>query len=78
MRCAVQSTTTLADGRVFTVGGSWGAAENTIPKNGEIFSLASGWSPLTNCLVCKWPFDRQTYDLQCSDTVGKANNLAIT
>jgi galactose oxidase len=39
-----QGATTLADGRVFVLGGSWsgGAAA----KNGEIFSPTSGWAAL--------------------------------
>ena len=52
MCCVAQSTATLADGRVFTVGGSWGDAENLVPKNGEVFDLSSGWSPRPGCKVC--------------------------
>ncbi|KAL8868405.1 MAG: hypothetical protein Q9174_005016 [Haloplaca sp. 1 TL-2023] len=45
-----QSSTTLSDGRIFTIGGSWSGGEGN--KNGEVWSPASNsWSLLPGCPV---------------------------
>ncbi|KAL3418568.1 galactose oxidase [Phlyctema vagabunda] len=45
-----QSSTTLSDGRIFTIGGSWSG--NRGGKNGEIYSPTSNaWSLLSGCPV---------------------------
>ncbi|MEV6599885.1 discoidin domain-containing protein [Actinoplanes sp. NPDC051346] len=45
-----QSSTTLSDGRVFTIGGSWsgpvGGTGGTPHKAGEVYSTAAGWTAL--------------------------------
>lgn len=45
-----QSTATLGDGRVFTVGGSWsggiGGLDGTAHKSGEVWSPTGGWKSL--------------------------------
>jgi galactose oxidase len=45
-----QSSTTLSDGRVFTIGGSWsgpvGGSGSTPHKAGEVYSPATGWTAL--------------------------------
>ncbi|WP_433295200.1 discoidin domain-containing protein [Actinoplanes sp. CA-030573] len=45
-----QASTTLSDGRVFTIGGSWsggyGGQNGTPHKNGEVWSAAAGWKAL--------------------------------
>ncbi|KAL8916958.1 MAG: hypothetical protein Q9172_006042 [Xanthocarpia lactea] len=45
-----QSSTTLSDGRIFVIGGSWSGGEGN--KNGEVWSPASNsWSLLPGCPV---------------------------
>ncbi|KAL8680010.1 MAG: hypothetical protein Q9186_003776 [Xanthomendoza sp. 1 TL-2023] len=45
-----QSSATLSDGRIFTIGGSWSGGEGN--KNGEVWSPASNsWSLLPGCPV---------------------------
>ncbi|KAL8734026.1 MAG: hypothetical protein Q9166_001787 [cf. Caloplaca sp. 2 TL-2023] len=45
-----QSSATLSDGRVFTIGGSWSGGEGN--KNGEVWSPATNsWSLLSGCPV---------------------------
>jgi galactose oxidase len=39
-----QSNTTLSDGRVFSIGGSWSGGQGG--KNGEVWSAATGWQKL--------------------------------
>ncbi len=46
---AYQSSTTLSDGRVFAVGGSWDGGQGG--KHGEIWSATAGWQRLTNASV---------------------------
>lgn len=50
-----QSSTTLSDGRVFTIGGSWsgpvGGAGGTPHKAGEVYSTATGWTALPGALA---------------------------
>ncbi|MGX6602567.1 discoidin domain-containing protein [Micromonosporaceae bacterium Da 78-11] len=50
-----QSSTTLGDGRVFTIGGSWSGGhgnENGTPrKNGEVWSPTTGWKALPGANV---------------------------
>jgi galactose oxidase len=50
-----QASTTLSDGRVFTVGGSWsggtGGAGGTPHKAGEVWSAANGWQALPGASV---------------------------
>jgi galactose oxidase len=46
---AYQSSTTLSDGRVFAIGGSWDGGRGG--KNGEVWSAASGWKKLANASV---------------------------
>jgi galactose oxidase len=45
-----QASTTLSDGRVFTIGGSWsggyGGQNGTPHKNGEVWSATTGWTAL--------------------------------
>ncbi len=45
-----QASTTLSDGRVFTIGGSWsgpvGGTGSTPHKAGEVYSTATGWTAL--------------------------------
>jgi galactose oxidase len=44
-----QSSVTLGDGRVFTIGGSWSGGTggyNADRKNGEVWSAAAGWTSL--------------------------------
>jgi len=41
--------TTMADGRVFTVGGSWSGGVGG--KNGEVWSSSTGWQPLPGVSV---------------------------
>jgi galactose oxidase len=47
-----QSSTTLGDGRVFTIGGSWsggtGGVGGTPHKYGEVYSTQNGWVALPN------------------------------
>ncbi|QKX64627.1 uncharacterized protein TRUGW13939_11802 [Talaromyces rugulosus] len=46
-----QATTTLSDGRIFAIGGSW-SGEVSDSKNGEIYDpIADEWSPLDGALV---------------------------
>ncbi|KAL8772295.1 MAG: hypothetical protein Q9209_002507 [Squamulea sp. 1 TL-2023] len=45
-----QSSATLSDGRIFTIGGSWSGGEGN--KNGEVWSPASNtWSLLPGCPI---------------------------
>jgi galactose oxidase len=44
-----QADATLADGRVFTIGGSWSGAQGG--KNGEVWSAENGWQLLPGALV---------------------------
>ena len=50
-----QASTTLSDGRVFTIGGSWsgpvGGAGTTPHKAGEVYSTATGWTALPGARV---------------------------
>jgi galactose oxidase len=44
-----QSSVTLSDGRVFTIGGSWSGGQGG--KDGEVWSAAAGWQRLTGAPV---------------------------
>ncbi|TVY84405.1 Galactose oxidase [Lachnellula suecica] len=45
-----QASTTLSDGRIFTIGGSWSGGYSG--KNGEVYNAtANTWSLLSGCLV---------------------------
>jgi galactose oxidase len=44
-----QADVTLADGRVFTIGGSWNGGQGG--KNGEVWSAQNGWQLLPGALV---------------------------
>ncbi|KAL8734093.1 MAG: hypothetical protein Q9181_003322 [Wetmoreana brouardii] len=45
-----QSSATLSDGRIFTIGGSWSGGEGN--KNGEVWSpVTNSWSLLSGCPV---------------------------
>ena len=47
-----QSQTTLSDGRIFTIGGSWTHFAEDTPKAGEIYDpVAKTWTLLANCPV---------------------------
>ncbi|OJF14165.1 discoidin domain-containing protein [Couchioplanes caeruleus] len=50
-----QSSTTLSDGRIFTIGGSWsggvGGTDGTPRKAGEVYSTATGWTALPGARV---------------------------
>jgi galactose oxidase len=46
---AYHSTTTLSDGRIFAIGGSWRGG--TGGKNGEVWSSTGGWTKLSGALV---------------------------
>ncbi|MDF5715253.1 MAG: DUF1929 domain-containing protein [Rhizonema sp. NSF051] len=46
---AYESSVTLSDTRVFTVGGSWNGGQGG--KNGEVWTDGSGWSPLSDAQV---------------------------
>jgi galactose oxidase len=50
-----QASTTLSDGRVFTIGGSWsggvGGTASTPHKAGEVWSATNGWQALPNASV---------------------------
>ena len=50
-----QASTTLSDGRVFTIGGSWsgpvGGAGTTPHKAGEVYSTTTGWTALPGARV---------------------------
>ncbi|GGQ48585.1 discoidin domain-containing protein [Couchioplanes azureus] len=50
-----QSSTTLSDGRVFTIGGSWsggiGGTGGTPHKAGEVYSTTTGWTALPDARV---------------------------
>ncbi|MDF5731558.1 MAG: DUF1929 domain-containing protein [Rhizonema sp. PD38] len=46
---AYESSVTLSDTRVFTVGGSWNGGQGG--KNGEVWTNGSGWSPLSDAQV---------------------------
>ncbi|HYN93407.1 MAG TPA: discoidin domain-containing protein [Pilimelia sp.] len=46
---AYQSTTTLSDGRVFSIGGSWRGGQGG--KHGEIWSATGGWQKLSSAPV---------------------------
>jgi galactose oxidase len=46
---AYQATTTLSDGRVFAIGGSWKGGRGG--KNGEVWSASTGWRTLPGALV---------------------------
>jgi galactose oxidase len=52
-----QASTTLSDGRVFTIGGSWsggyGGVNGTPRKNGEVWSATKGWISLPGTDVTK-------------------------
>ncbi|TVY51290.1 Galactose oxidase [Lachnellula cervina] len=51
LRRGYQSTSTLSDGRVFVIGGSWAGGSN-IPKDGEIYDpIARTWTMLPGAKV---------------------------
>lgn len=51
LRRGYQSTTTLSDGRVFVIGGSWAGGSN-IPKDGEVYDpIARTWTMLPGAKV---------------------------
>ncbi|PMD56242.1 carbohydrate-binding module family 32 [Hyaloscypha bicolor E] len=51
LRRGYQSTTTLSDGRVFVIGGSWAGGSN-IPKDGEVYDPAArNWTMLPGAKV---------------------------
>lgn len=51
LRRGYQASTTLSDGRVFVIGGSWAGGSN-VPKNGEIYDPVDGnWTLLPGATV---------------------------
>ncbi|THV54344.1 hypothetical protein BGAL_0029g00390 [Botrytis galanthina] len=51
LRRGYQASTTLSDGRVFVIGGSWAGGSN-IPKNGEVWDpIVGNWSMLPDATV---------------------------
>ncbi|KAM0130772.1 hypothetical protein ACHAO1_007724 [Botrytis cinerea] len=51
LRRGYQASTTLSDGRVFVIGGSWAGGSN-VPKNGEVYDpIIGNWSMLPGATV---------------------------
>jgi galactose oxidase len=47
-----QAQTTLSDGRIFVIGGSWAGGSTDIPKNGEVYNPAwKNWTSLPDAKV---------------------------